>query len=115
MRDGRIGSLCMPRPPCSLSLHQRIPLPPYGVSDHIRPSMPQQRPLLAKVTPVDTDTSIPFPLRLQLTAHVPPLSLVGLGVRKVSFLRVKVYSVGFYVDERALAQLDHVPGFAVSS
>lgn len=115
MRDGRIGSLCMPRPPCSLSLRQRIPLPPYGVSDHIRPSMPQQRPLLAKVTPVDTDTSIPFPLRLQLTAHVPPLSLVGLGVRKVSFLRVKVYSVGFYVDERALAQLDHVPGFAVSS
>ncbi|RSH95398.1 hypothetical protein EHS25_000485 [Saitozyma podzolica] len=74
--------------------------------------MSQQGSLLAEVNPVDTDTSIPFPLRLQLTAHVPPLSLVGLGVRKVSFLRVKVYSAGFYVDEKALAQLDRVPGFA---
>lgn len=33
------------------------------------------------------------------------LSLVGLGVRTVSFLRVKVYSAGFYLEESALHSL----------
>ena len=29
---------------------------------------------------------------------IPDLSLIGVGVRTVSFLRVKVYSVAFYAD-----------------
>ena len=48
---------------------------------------------------IDSSTSIPFPISLSplsLPASSPTLSLVGLGVRTVSFLKVKVYSVGFY-------------------
>lgn len=48
---------------------------------------------------VDTSTSLPFPLSIHpksLQTTSPPLSLVGLGVRTVSFLRVKVYCAGFY-------------------
>jgi hypothetical protein len=69
------------------------------------------RPLNASVDP---ETSIPFPSHLSLTTPAPNLTLVGLGVRKVSFLRVKVYSAGFYLDEKVCKQLDHVPGFQVS-
>lgn len=29
---------------------------------------------------------------------IPPLSLVGVGVRTVSFLGIKVYSVALYAD-----------------
>jgi len=49
---------------------------------------------------VDTATSIAFPKTLDVPAKVkiPTLSLVGLGVRTVSFLGIKVYSVGFYAD-----------------
>ena len=36
---------------------------------------------------------------------------MGLGVRKVSFLRVKVYSAGFYVEESALGRLGTFPGW----
>ncbi|KAK4683579.1 hypothetical protein P7C73_g6664, partial [Tremellales sp. Uapishka_1] len=61
---------------------------------------------------VDPDTSIEFPSSLVLTTPTPALSLVGLGVRKVSFLRVKVYSVGFYLEDSALKSLSTVPGFS---
>jgi hypothetical protein len=49
---------------------------------------------------VDPATSIVFPTTLRITSKVPlPLfSLVGVGVRTVSFLGIKVYSVGFYAD-----------------
>ncbi|OCF44917.1 hypothetical protein I317_01196 [Kwoniella heveanensis CBS 569] len=62
---------------------------------------------------VDPDTSLSFPLDLSptLATPSPPLSLVGLGVRKVSFLRVKVYSAGFYLDEQATQDLHHVEGW----
>jgi hypothetical protein len=49
---------------------------------------------------VDPATSIEFPKTIKIGAKVPipPLSLVGVGVRTVSFLGIKVYSVGFYAD-----------------
>ena len=48
----------------------------------------------------DPDTGIEFPetLIIPSKARLPPLSLLGLGVRSVSFLGIKVYSVGFYAD-----------------
>ncbi|WWC73246.1 uncharacterized protein I206_107212 [Kwoniella pini CBS 10737] len=62
---------------------------------------------------VDSDTNIQFPLDLSssLVTPSPNLSLVGLGVRKVSFLRVKVYSAGFYLDEAATKDLKNVEGW----
>ncbi|TCD70650.1 hypothetical protein EIP91_002371 [Steccherinum ochraceum] len=51
-------------------------------------------------TTVDSATSIAFPntLRIQSKSPLPEFTLVGVGVRTVSFLSVKVYSVGFYAD-----------------
>ncbi|KIP11461.1 hypothetical protein PHLGIDRAFT_33388 [Phlebiopsis gigantea 11061_1 CR5-6] len=49
---------------------------------------------------IDPASSIAFPntLRIQSKQPLPTFSLVGLGVRTVSFLGIKVYSVGFYAD-----------------
>lgn len=49
---------------------------------------------------VDPATSISFPntIRVPSKVTVAPLSLLGLGVRTVSFLGIKVYSVAFYAD-----------------
>ncbi|KAI0823075.1 chalcone-flavanone isomerase-domain-containing protein [Trametes gibbosa] len=51
-------------------------------------------------TRVDPATSISFPktLTVQSKTPLPTFTLVGLGVRTVSFLGIKVYSVGFYAD-----------------
>ncbi|ELU44507.1 Chalcone domain-containing protein [Rhizoctonia solani AG-1 IA] len=46
---------------------------------------------------VDPATSISFPTILQLDGE-PKMTLLGLGVRRVSFLGINVYSVGFYAD-----------------
>ena len=62
----------------------------------------------------DPDTSILHPVTLSVSTPSSPLTLVGLGVRTVSFLSVRVYSAGFYVEDRALDQLHHVPGWHVS-
>ncbi|THH09870.1 hypothetical protein EW145_g1719 [Phellinidium pouzarii] len=58
-----------------------------------------QKPRL-EATRTDPDTGIEFPETLVIPSRVrlPPLTLVGLGVRRVSFLGIKVYSVGFYAD-----------------
>ncbi|CUA72447.1 hypothetical protein RSOLAG22IIIB_01116 [Rhizoctonia solani] len=45
----------------------------------------------------DPATSISFPTSLKLDGE-PKMTLLGLGVRKVSFLGIQVYSVGFYAD-----------------
>lgn len=37
-------------------------------------------------------------MRVPSKIKVPPLTLVGVGVRRVSFLGVKVYSIAFYAD-----------------
>ncbi len=59
-------------------------------------------PVLAILTsrPVATATSIAFPktLKIQSKTPLPTFTLVGLGVRTVSFLGIKVYSIGFYAD-----------------
>ncbi|OJT04791.1 hypothetical protein TRAPUB_4585 [Trametes pubescens] len=51
-------------------------------------------------TRVDPATSIAFPktLKIQSKTPLPTFTLVGLGVRTVSFLGIKVYSIGFYAD-----------------
>jgi hypothetical protein len=56
--------------------------------------------LINKPVPVDPATSIAFPTELQIPSKLPlpTFTLVGLGVRTVSFLGIKVYSVGFYAD-----------------
>jgi hypothetical protein len=49
---------------------------------------------------VDPSTSIAFPKTIQVPAKVPipPLTLLGVGVRSVTFIGIKVYSAGLYVD-----------------
>jgi hypothetical protein len=42
------------------------------------------------------------------------MALVGLGVRTVSFLSVRVYSAGFYIEEPNVKSLHHIPGWHVS-
>ncbi|TKY89265.1 hypothetical protein EX895_001796 [Sporisorium graminicola] len=62
---------------------------------------------------VDTDTNLSFPLYIPTPASFrstdepgPKLRLVGLGVRTVSFLRVRVYVAALYIDEAALHASD---------
>ncbi|KZT23746.1 hypothetical protein NEOLEDRAFT_1043296, partial [Neolentinus lepideus HHB14362 ss-1] len=59
-----------------------------------------EAPLISDETRVDPATSIEFPTTLTIPSKVPlpQFTLIGVGVRTVSFLRVKVYSVGFYAD-----------------
>ncbi|KAI0702439.1 chalcone-flavanone isomerase-domain-containing protein [Cytidiella melzeri] len=49
---------------------------------------------------VDPASSISFPNTLQISSKTPfpEMTLVGVGVRTVSFLGIQVYSVGFYAN-----------------
>ncbi|THH32325.1 hypothetical protein EUX98_g1869 [Antrodiella citrinella] len=49
---------------------------------------------------VDPATSLAFPntLRVQSKSPLPDFTLIGVGVRTVSFLGIQVYSIGFYAD-----------------
>ncbi|KAJ7655169.1 chalcone isomerase, partial [Mycena polygramma] len=51
-------------------------------------------------TVVDADTGIEFPRTVRVPSQFKtgPMELVGLGVRTVSFLGIKVYSIAFYAD-----------------
>lgn len=63
---------------------------------------------------IDPATSQPFPTTLpapQTPTGAKDLRLVGLGVRTVSFLRVRVYVAGLYVDAAALGDLQSTPGW----
>ncbi|KAF8140008.1 chalcone-flavanone isomerase-domain-containing protein [Boletus edulis] len=53
---------------------------------------------------VDPATSVEFPKELRVPSRFPslPHSLLGVGVRTVSFLGINVYSVGFYADLASL-------------
>jgi hypothetical protein len=60
---------------------------------------------LALATPLAADvyepkSGVPFPERLEGTDQV--LLGVGLRVKKITFIKVKVYAVGLYVSEAAL-------------
>lgn len=63
---------------------------------------------VSKQVVVDADTNLSFPLYMRTPASLasdepqPRLRLVGLGVRTVSFLRVRVYVAALYMDESAL-------------
>jgi len=37
-------------------------------------------------------------MRIPSNISIPLLTLVGVGVRRVSFMGIKVYSVAFYAD-----------------
>lgn len=54
----------------------------------------------------DIDTGVEFPNHIQSDSK--ELNLLGLGVRTVSFLRVKVYSLGIYADESAQRALSAI-------
>ena len=61
----------------------------------------------SKQVVVDPDTNLGFPLYMPPPASFagqtePRLRLVGLGVRTVSFLRVRVYVAALYLDESKL-------------
>lgn len=62
---------------------------------------------------IDPDTQISFSKKLEIEENngQEPLRLIGLGVRTVSFLGVRVYSAGFYADPRVLRALRVVPGW----
>lgn len=62
----------------------------------------------------DPATDIRFPTTLSLTTPSPILSLIGIGVRTVSFLRVKVYSAAFYLESGIKDTLRDVEGWNVS-
>lgn len=49
---------------------------------------------------IDPETNIAFPktMHIESKVRIPDMTLLGVGVRKVSFLKVKVYSVAFYAD-----------------
>ena len=65
----------------------------------VRPGM-HTRGLYLTLFLVDPATSIAFPttLKIQSKTPLPTFTLIGVGVRTVSFLGIKVYSVGFYAD-----------------
>ncbi|TIA90826.1 hypothetical protein E3P99_01411 [Wallemia hederae] len=59
----------------------------------------------------DADTGVSFPNQLDNVYDSGVLKLLGLGVRTVSFLRVRVYSLGIYAEEsaqRALSAVENV-------
>lgn len=64
----------------------------------------------AQLTAVDPATNVAHP-NVLTPASAPALALVGVGVRTVSFLRMKVYSAGFYVDDYTLKRLGSLPGW----
>ncbi|KAI0296142.1 chalcone-flavanone isomerase-domain-containing protein [Russula brevipes] len=53
-----------------------------------------------EATVVDPATSIEFPTTLQIPSKgaLPEFTLIGVGVRLLSFLGIKVYSAAFYAD-----------------
>lgn len=89
--------------------------PTLGASSH-RMRSGVSCPLLTDTLltwPEDPDTSIMHPVILPLTTTTTPLTLVGLGVRTVSFLSVRVYSAAFYLEQRLVGHLDSIAGFSV--
>lgn len=56
----------------------------------------------------DKDTGVSFPNELENVNDSGVLKLLGLGVRTVSFLRIRVYSLGIYAEESAQKALSAV-------
>ncbi|KAI5449889.1 Altered inheritance of mitochondria protein 18 mitochondrial [Naganishia albida] len=87
-------------------LQLRVPQRLTVYADSEQPSRILDTTIVKDAFVVDNATSIQFPQTLRpLALSNTALSLVGLGVRTVSFLRVKVYSAAFYLEESALGAL----------
>jgi Chalcone isomerase like len=85
----------------ALAANSPIYLDSVAVSDDVVREFPPRccSPSVNRIS-VDPDTSITFPKTLHIPskASLPPFTLVGVGVRTVSFLGIKVYSIGLYAD-----------------
>lgn len=80
----------------------------YYSRDKASINLEAKKPLV-EIRSKDIDTGVEFPNHIQSDSK--ELNLLGLGVRTVSFLRVKVYSLGIYADEsaqRALLAIENV-------
>ncbi|KZW02118.1 hypothetical protein EXIGLDRAFT_736828 [Exidia glandulosa HHB12029] len=85
---------------CKIRLHHSLAVSSalaLSLAPHVALDAPQQPP---KDITVDPATGLEFPNTLRIPSRValPQFTLVGVGVRTVSFLGIKVYSVGFYAD-----------------
>ncbi|GJJ09465.1 hypothetical protein Clacol_003688 [Clathrus columnatus] len=58
------------------------------------------------VRDIATDIEFPAVLRIPSRFPLPEYTLLGVGVRKVSFFGIKVYSVAFYADLTKIPPLD---------
>lgn len=56
----------------------------------------------------DSDTGVKFPNEVASVHDSGALKLLGLGVRTVSFLSIRVYSLGIYTEESAHSALSAV-------
>lgn len=79
------------------------------IDPHLPPPIKLQQPKQNYLTDPATQQQVPAQLDI---ASSEPLRLIGLGVRTVSFLAIKVYVAAFYADQRALRALRVVPGWA---
>ncbi|MBW0500800.1 hypothetical protein O181_040515 [Austropuccinia psidii MF-1] len=81
------------------------------IDEPLPPLIPLDRPSSDDI--IEPDGQIGFPAELELTHSKAsePLRLVGLGIRTVSFLSVKVYSAALYVEPRVLRALRVIPGW----
>jgi len=72
-----------------------------GIAVNLNPNiLLDSQPLVNNDFREDPATAIKFPERLRIPSRpqLPTCQLLGVGVRKVSILGIKVYSVAFYAD-----------------
>ena len=62
-------------------------------------------PLTAQDTVQEPSSKVPFPVKLETALSGPAQSLMGMGVRTKTILKVKVYAFGLYVDEQAAREV----------
>lgn len=72
------------------------------------PTLPTMASLRVEDEVVEPVTNIKFPKSTIAPGASTDLVLAGAGVRekKIAFLKVKVYAVGFYVDPKGISSLD---------
>ncbi|OAV91583.1 hypothetical protein PTTG_27921 [Puccinia triticina 1-1 BBBD Race 1] len=85
---------------------------PLRIDEPLPPSIVLKQPAQEHLVDPATQTQLPAELSPHHIALQEPLRLVGLGVRTVSFLAIKVYVAGFYADPRVLRALRVVPGWS---
>ncbi|KAE8226254.1 hypothetical protein CF326_g7731, partial [Tilletia indica] len=93
-------------------VHCEAPPPPPGARVGIVPVLPEGG---VKRKDPATGTELPEILSSPVSFRdgKGELNLVGLGVRTVSFLKVRVYVAGLYIDRAALGRLEKEGGLVV--